>query len=75
MSCDIAQIDDDDDDDNDNNNNNKIIMVNPCSRIILEELHRQSRNSPHLKKPIFISVFTRTQIMISAIKIMLTKIA
>jgi hypothetical protein len=25
-------------------------MVYPCSRILLEELHRQSRNSPYLKK-------------------------
>jgi hypothetical protein len=27
-----------------------MVLVNPCSRILLEELHRQSRNSPHLKK-------------------------
>jgi hypothetical protein len=50
-----------------------IIMVNPCSRLLLEELDRQSRNSPHLKRPKPICVFTRTQIMISAIKIMLKR--
>jgi hypothetical protein len=27
-----------------------MLLVNPCSRILLEELHRQSRNSPYLKK-------------------------
>jgi hypothetical protein len=26
-----------------------MIPLNPCSRVLLEELHRQSRNSPYLK--------------------------
>jgi hypothetical protein len=44
ITCPIAFISNDDDDDD---GDDEMIMVNPCSRV-LEELHRQSRNSPRL---------------------------